>query len=311
VEYLTTIDRDRIATLLQRDEYFWLDLESPEDADVEQLGELLGLHRLAIEDSVQFDQRPKVEDYGRQVLVVFYGVAPFTDGDPKLAEVHIYVGGSNVVTLHRSPCEEFDQLREHLQQRADGPEQFVVYKIFDALTDSFVEPLNRTGTEIERLEDAVTGRPTPAYRERLLTLGRSLVRLRGVVSPQRDILARQMDQVTALPGLETGNRDYFRDVYDHLMRHYEEIESQRERLAAATQLYVSSVSNRLNEVMERLTVIATIFLPLTVITGFFGQNFGWLVGHIDTQADFLIYGVGGIALPVILMLTVFRARGWI
>ena len=156
--------------------------------------------------------------------------------------------------------------------------------------DSFFPPLDEFETEIEHLEETVTGRPTPQDRERLLMLGRWLVELRKRVSPQRDILARQMDEILALPGFEAGSRDYFRDVYDHLLRIYEEIESHRERLASALQLYVSAVSNRLNEVMERLTLIATIFLPLTVITGFFGQNFGWLVRHINTQADFLIFG---------------------
>jgi magnesium transporter len=312
VEYLTTLDRDRIAALLQRDEYFWVDLESPSPEDVNQLGDLFGLHPLAVEDSIKFGQRPKLEDYGNQVFVVFYGVAPAANGAPGLVEVHIYVSGSYLVTLHESPCEDFGRLRDTLQNRAGHEnEQFVVYRVFDALTDSYFSAFDPIEREIEHLEGVVTGRPSAADRDRLLTLGSYLTELRRRVSPQRDILARQIDEIVQLPGLEPGTRDYFRDVYDHLVRIYEEIESLRERLTAATQLYVSSVSNRLNEVMERLTVIATIFLPLTVITGFFGQNFGWLVRHIDTQADFLIYGVGGIAMPVLLMLTVFRARGWI
>ncbi len=312
MEYLTTLDRDRIAALLKRDEFFWLDLEDPSPQDVKQLGELFGVHPLAVEDSIKFGQRPKLEDYGNQVLVVFYGAAPPKDGPLDLVEVHIYISGSYLLTIHRSPCSALARLCEALQDRpGHESEQFVVYRVFDALTDTMVDALEPIEREIVHLEGVVTGRASATDRERLLAVGTYLTEMRRRVSPERDILARQMDQITELPGLEPGTRDYFRDVYDHLVRTYEEIESLRERLAAAMQLYVSSVSNRLNEVMERLTVIATIFLPLTVITGFFGQNFGWLVSHIDTQADFLIYGVGGIAVPVILMLTVFRTRGWI
>jgi magnesium transporter len=312
VEFLTTLDRDRIAALLERDEYFWLDLESPGAEDVQQLGGLLGLHELAIEDSINFDQRPKLEEYGNHVFVVFYGVAPPKNGVPGLVETHIYVSGSWVVTIHHSHCEELARVREALRGGSpDESEQFVVYRVFDALTDSFFGALEPIEHQLEHLEEVVVGTPAPGDREKLLELGHYLSDMRRRVSAQRDILAREMEQITQLPGLEPGTRDYFRDVYDHLVRIYEEIESNRERLAAAMQLYVSSVSNRLNEVMERLTVIATIFLPLTVITGFFGQNFGWLVRNINTQADFLIFGVGGMVVPIVLMLTVFKARGWI
>jgi len=312
VEFLTTLDRDRIAALLERDEYFWLDLVSPSPDDTKQLGKLLGLHELAVEDSINFGQRPKLDEYGNYVFVVFYGVAPLKNGRADLVEVHIYVSGSWVVTLRHSHCEELAHVRESLEERpTDQSEQFVVYSVFDALTDSFFGALEPIEHELEHLEAVVIGRPSPGDREKLLDLGRYLSDLRRRISSQRDILAGQMDQITELPGLEAGARDYLRDVYDHLVRINEEIESNRERLAAAMQLYVSSVSNRLNEVMERLTVIATIFLPLTVITGFFGQNFGWLVRNINSEADFLIFGVGGLAVPIALMLFFFKARDWI
>jgi magnesium transporter len=147
--------------------------------------------------------------------------------------------------------------------------------------------------EIEELEDAVVARPTSAQRARIFQLRRSLVTLRKLVTPQRDIFARAIDELADIPGLEQGSRDYFRDVYDHLIRISELVDSYRDLLSGLTDVYLTTVSNRLNETMKQLTIIATIFLPLTFVTGFFGQNFGWMVKHIDNAGDFWGLGVGG------------------
>ena len=125
------------------------------------------------------------------------------------------------------------------------------------------------------------------------------------------MLARAMDQMVQVPGLEPGTSDYFRDVYDHLIRISEQIDSYRDLLTGAMDVYLSTVSNRLNHVIKQLTVVATIFLPLTFVTGFFGQNFGWMVEHVDTLEAFLIFGVGGVIVPVAVMLMLFRRSGYI
>ena len=311
MEFLTTLDRERIAALLQRDEYFWLDLEAPGEDDVRQVGEVFGFHRLAIEDSTKFGQRPKFEDYDGHVFVVFYGAQRPSAGAPELIEVHIYVSGSYVVTLHRSLSEDLERVRARLQEQSGESEQFVVYKLFDALTDSFFPVLAQIDEEIDGLEEALGEDPQPEDRRHIVHLRRLLVNMRRRIAPQRDMFARQMDEIVSLPGLERGARDYFRDVYDHLLRVVEEIDSYRDLLSGSMDIYLSAVSNRTNEVMRQLTVIATIFLPLTFVTGFFGQNFGWLVEHVDTELDFLIYGVGAMLLTMLGLLALFRLRHWI
>src|SRR5205085_6595101 len=148
--------------------------------------------------------------------------------------------------------------------------------------------------------------PTDEQLQKIFRLKRDLVTLRRVVSPQRDLFARAFDDITALPGLQSSNHDYFRDVYDHLLRISDQIDTYRDLLTSAMDVYLSTVSNRLNLVMKQLTIIATIFLPLSFVTGFFGQNFAWLVNHIDTLGAFLAFGIGGLLVPLVLLLRWFR-----
>ena len=142
-------------------------------------------------------------------------------------------------------------------------------------------------------------------------LKRELVDLRRVVSPQRDMFARAFEDVGTLPGLEPGTRDYFRDVYDHLIRISEQIDSYRDLLTGAMDVYLSTVSNRLNAVMNQLTIVSTVFLPLMFVTGFFGQNFGWMVRHVNTLEAFLIFGVGGLLVPLVLLFAWFKRNGYL
>ena len=139
---------------------------------------------------------------------------------------------------------------------------------------------------------------------------RLLVGMRKAVTPQRDAFASLVGGVTELPGLGQGDEHYFRDIYDHLIRISDLIDSYRDLLTSAMDVYLSTVSNRLNSVMKQLTVIATIFLPLTFITGFFGQNFGWMVRQIGSWETFVALGLGADLLALLLLLAFFKRRGW-
>jgi magnesium transporter len=309
VRVLTGLDRAAIRELRERDEFFWLDLDSPTDDQVDELQETFGFHELAIEDTKKFGQRPKLDPFGDYVFVVFYGA--LTSGkDSELVEVHIYISGSYVVTVRRGHCESLAGARERLEREPTHPEQFVVYRIFDALTDSFFPILAALDDEIDQLEDDIAQQPSDEELQRLFRFKRKLVELRRVVSPQRDMFARAFEEVGMLPGLQPGNRDYFRDVYDHLIRISEQIDSYRDLLTSAMDVYLTTVSNRLNVVMKQLTVVATIFLPLTFVTGFFGQNFRWMVDHIDTFGAFVLLAGGGILIPVVVMLVLFKRSGY-
>jgi magnesium transporter len=224
----------------------------------------------------------------------------------------MFVSGRYLVTIHRERLEALDQQRSQLEGRVLHSEQFLLYRVFDALTDTFFPVLAEMDEEIDDLEAAVLADPTDRQLQRLFALKRQLVAMRKVVTPQRDLFARSVDQIAALPGLQLDERDYFRDIYDHLIRISDLIDSYRDLLSGATDLYLSTVSNRQNDVMKQLTVIATIFLPLGFITGFFGQNFAFLVGHVIQPAwTFWVLGVGSMLLTCAGLVVFFRRKGWV
>jgi magnesium transporter len=306
------IDRPAIQRRLAEDHFFWLDLTAPGEEELEALHELFGFHPLALEDARHFGQRPKLDHYGTYAFIVFYGAREGSEPtDIHLREVQMFVSGKCLVTLHRDELPALDEQLKRLDGKVLHSEQFLLYRVFDALTDSFFEPLGRMDNEIDELEVAVLAGPTDAQLQRLFSMKRALVAMRKVVTPQRDLFARSIDQLAELPGLDLDERDYFRDVYDHLIRISDLIDSYRDLLSGSTDLYLSTVSNRQNEVMKQLAIVGTIFLPLSFITGFFGMNFAWLTGTGITEAwTFFVLGIGSMLATCVLLLRFFKRRGW-
>jgi len=313
VPSFTTIDQTVIKDHLQRDHFFWLDLTAPSSEELSELHDLFGFHPLALEDTEQFHQRPKLDNYGDYVFLVFYGAWRHREEDPApLREVHLYISGKYLVTIHREPLPPLDEQREELHGRVLHSEQFLLFRVLDALVDSFFPLLSDIDDQLDELEADVLANPTEDQLQRMFSLKRQLVTMRKVITPQRDVFARSVEQIAELPGFELDERDYFRDVYDHLIRISDLIDSYRDLLSGATDLYLSTVSNRQNDVMKQLTVIATIFLPLSFITGFFGQNFGYLVTHLITREwTFWVVGVGSMLATCVGLLVFFHRKGWV
>jgi magnesium transporter len=308
VQVLHAADDPQIDELLERGEFFWLKVQGCSDEQLAELGRRFGLHPLAIEDSQEFGQRPKLDDYGTTALLVFYGVDP--DGTP--VEVHLHVSGNWMITVHQDGHALLNEAARRVSREPPRTEEEAIYRVLDNLTDSFFPVLDGVDDRIDELMDAMLESPSQDQREELFRLRRKLIELRRIATPQRDILARGSEVIGHLPGLEADDaRDWFRDVYDHLVRISELIDSYRDLLSGALDLYLSTVSNRLNAISKQLTVVATIFLPLTFVTGFFGQNFGTLVRHINTPAAFWGYGVGGMLASAAALLWYFRRSGFL
>jgi magnesium transporter len=306
MQVLDRIDERAIDELLARDEFFWLDLVDPTPEQLERLAERFGWHPLALEDLQKRGQRPKLDRYGDQMLLVFYGARTIGHEAPAVIEVHLVVSGSWVVTVRADGCSALDELRRRLPTDQTQGEQFVVYRILDTLTDTFFPVLEAIDDAIDELEDAIVLGPDDEQLQRVFHLKRSLVTLRRIITPQRDLAARTIEDLGDLPGLDPGTRDYFRDVYDHLIRLSDMVDSYRDLLTGAMDVYLSTVSNRTNVVMKQLTLVATIFLPITALTGFFGQNFGWLVLHVRSLWAFMAFGVGGIVLSSAILFVWFK-----
>ncbi|MEX2106249.1 MAG: magnesium transporter CorA family protein [Solirubrobacterales bacterium] len=308
---LESIDRDLIADLLARDEYFWLDLIDPGKAEADALADLFSFHPLALEDTLRREQRPKLEDFGEYMFLVYYGAEEGEGGEVRLVEVHAFLSGGYIVTSHERRCAALEEARHRLSAQAPRSEQFVVYRVLDGLTDTFYPVLDRLDDQMERLDLEIFSRPTPSHLEQITALRRDLVALRRVVTPQRDLLARGVEDILEIPGLEADSRNYFRDVYDHAILISDQIDSYRDLLAGTRDAYLSVVSNRLNQITKQLTVVATIFLPLSFVVGFFGQNFRWMVVNVDSAAAFLALGIGSLVVSVIALLVWFRRGSYI
>jgi magnesium transporter len=304
------IDADAIAKHLESGEFFWLDLHKPTADDLALLSDVFKFHPLAVEDATHFGQRPKYDPFDEFAYLVVYGANEDKDG---LVEVHCFFSGSYLVTVHRDSCPPFDDLRKRATVETQPPAQGVMllYMVVDVLADSFLPGLTRLDDRIDDLENGVMQRPDDEQLQELFRLKRRLVVWRKVISPERDTFARIVTGVVKIPGMTPDMERYFRDVYDHLIRISDLIDSYRDLLTGAMDVYLSTVSNRLNEVMKRLTIVATIFMPLTFIVGFFGMNFTWMIRHITGFWPFFLLAMVTQVAVVVAMLIVFRRQKWI
>jgi magnesium transporter len=302
-------DRDTVERLLAGGGFFWLDLDQPTREDFQILRDVFKFHPLAIEDSEDFDQRAKLDDYDDFLFLVVYGAAP---DDDRLVEVHCFYSERFLITVHHDDCPAFAEIRRRYRQRESKIEQpsLLLYRVVDGLVDSFFPVLAAFDDRIDDLEDAIFLKADDEQLQEIFRMKRLLVGMRKAVSPQRDTFARLMGGIAELPGLAEEDERYFRDIYDHLIRISDLIDSYRDLLTGAMDVYLSTVSNRLNSVMKQLTIIATVFLPLSWLTGFFGQNFGFMVEHIGRWETFVGLGIGSELLVLAALLLFFKRRGW-
>jgi magnesium transporter len=303
--------KDAITKELASTKPFWLDIVDIDATALSWLSDVFKFHPLAVEDAEHFGQRPKLEQYDNFVQMVFYGSS---DEGKDSIEVHCFYAEGYLVTVRKGPCKIMDEVRSraaawrHIQQ-ADSV--MLLYRIADALVDSYFPMMARFDDEIDELEEAILAKPTEEQIGTLFAMKRQLISLRKLVTPERDMMATLVAGAADLPGMTDDAERYFRDLYDHLIRLSDLVDSYRDLLSSAVDTHLSTVSNRLNEVMKQLAIIATIFLPLSWLTGFFGQNFAWLVDHIEGFPVFIVVGLGGEALAVVALLRMFRKRGWL
>ena len=228
----------------------------------------------------------------------------------------MFYSEKHVVTVHQGPCGPMDAVRGRLGHHQAGelspPEISILYLVVDELVDSFFPVLSTFDDRIDEIEDAILKLPTEEQLGELFDMKRTLVTLRKVVTPQRDMFASLLSGVSVLAGMTRDDERYFRDLYDHLIRISDLVDSYRDLLTGAMDTHISTVSNRLNVVMKQLAIIATIFLPLSFLTGFFGQNFSLLVNDFLSHSwTFWVLGIGTEIAAVIGLIILFRRRGWL
>jgi magnesium transporter len=290
--------------------FFWLDVVRPDADDLTLLRDVFAIHPLALEDAEHFGQRPKIDDFQDHVQLVVFGSV--LDGDG-LVEVHCLMSESYLVTLHTDDCPAFTDLMGRVAsgRLAVSSAVLTLYEIIDALVDSFFPLLASLDDRLDSLEDGVVAGPNDEQLQEILRLKRLLVGVRKAIGPQRDLLARMVNGVAHVPGMTPEITHYYRDAYDHMIRIFDLVDTYRDLLGGAMDVYLSTVSNRLNAVMKKLTIIATFFMPLTWVTGFFGMNFGYLVRGVTSAWAFLILGLASQAAIIGGLYWYLRRRDWL
>jgi magnesium transporter len=291
----------------------WIDVNGVHDvAVIEQLGRVFGLHPLLLEDVLNTHQRPKLEQHGEHLFLVLKMLLDDPDAEGfAMEQVSVVIGPGYVLTFQERERDTFDSVRRRLQDSAARVRQhsadFLAYALVDTIVDNYFAVLERVGDRIAELEDDILASPDRDTLEAVFDVKRSLVELRHAAWPLRDALAAMSRGDTPL--IQPDTLPYLRDVQDHALRVIDTIETYRDMATAMVEMYMSSVSNRLNEVMRVLTVIATIFIPLTFVAGVYGMNFrfmpelGWHWGYP------VVWGV--MAAIAIGLLVIFRRRGWL
>lgn len=302
-----------LAELLESPEgVVWVDMTGPRDADVQVLREVFGFHPLAIEDALTQRQRPKLEAYDGYLFLTVHAVRPGRERTGVVwDEVDIFAGPRYIVTVHPRPVAAVEDARSRLghapaADRASA--DYVLYTILDSAVDTYFPVLDRLEGFLERLEDQLFRRPAARTLDEIVTLKRSLLHLRRTAAPLRDLVSSLMRRDHPLVRPQTAL--YLRDVFDHLLRITDAIDTHRDLITGTLDVYLTAASNRLNEVVKVLTVITAVFASLAVITGIYGMNFerawppfGWPYGFPAVLA--------GMAVVVGLMLALFRRQGWL
>ena len=279
----------------------WVQCESPAEGEIDAIAAQFHVHPLAVEDLRNNNQRPKMDDYGNQLFIVLFGAVRETDNSIGLAEVHCIAGDGYLVTVSNQHVPALESLDNHVERRPDlchTTPDMLFYRICDALVDSVFALLDQVGEKMDEVEDRVLENPDRETLRTIFGLKHDLLTLRRVTGPQRDLMQSLTSPRTARISGDT--QLFLRDVYDHTVRIAEEVDAYRDLASSSLDAYLTSISNRLGEQTRRLTVVATIFLPLTFLTGFFGMNFAVLVQHIDTpQAFFRGLGLMAVSVPAL------------
>lgn len=328
---------DELPDLPTGHEVLWIDITGLGDQEaIRKIGERFELHPLALEDTLNVHQRPKIETYDEHLFIVTrMPTVPSAESGPDAAvdaslhdqaqrhgqlvteQFTIFLGRGFVITFQERPGDVFEAIRNRIGKtngriRFRGPD-YLAYALIDAATDSFFPLLESYGEQVEDLEQAVLERPHAGHIADIHDVKRDLLTIRRTVWPQREMLNSLVRE--ELPFIESETRIFLRDCYDHTIQLMDMIETYREIASGLVDIQLSSNSNRMNEVMKVLTMIATIFIPLTFVAGIYGMNFDpeaspWNMPELNWRYGYpvVLLGMAGIGGMLLLW---FRRKGWL
>jgi len=290
----------------------WINIDGLHDTDgLKKLGEHFGLHPLVLEDIVNTHQRPKVEDHQDHLFIVLK-MLEYAEGETEVSaeQISFIVGPTYLLSFQEQEGDVWDPIRERIRTgagrlRKSGTD-YLAYSLIDAIVDHYFIVLEKIGDEIETLADELAAQPSPKTLRTIHALKREMIFLRKLIWPTREVAGILERAESSLIKKTTGV--YLRDVYDHSVQLIEAMESYRDLISGMQDLYLSSMSNKMNAVMKILTIFATIFAPITFLAGVYGMNFkyfpelGWRLGYP-------LFWVVSLGLSLTLIV-IFRKKGW-
>jgi len=317
-QFRTDLEIDELSKALQDTQgVLWVDFEeTPSEADEPILRKVFGFHPLAVDDALQETHIPKLDDWGKYLYIVLQALN-FIRDDCSLdaLELDVFLGENYIVTHHDLPIQAVTRVwqacqhdERYLQMDADH----LLYKLIDELVVDYMTTVEGIDEEIEWVENQIFDKPTPEIVQRLFSLKRATLHLRRALSPLREVLNKLARDNFAVVDAE--DRIYFRDIYDHLVRLHDISESLRDLVGGALDTYLSVINNRMNDIMKTLTVITTLFMPISFIAGFFGMNFFQPVSaplaNWTRLLPFIVSSMIMILLPGGMVIWL-RRRGWL
>ena len=286
----------------------WIDIDRSDDLTA--FAGLFDLHPLAVEDALGHVEHPKIDDYGRYLYIVVHGLyCCESQEEPSIVELDIFLGPNYLLTYHHESlhctavlAERIERDPRLMERGADG----LTHMAIDVLVDDLMPLVDQLDAALDALEEQVLAQPSQRTLARILAIKRATLHLRRTIVPQREVAYRLSRGDYAFVHAKT--RAYFSDVYDHLVRLVDINESLRDLVASVMEMYLSATSNRMNEIMKVLTLVTTIFMPLTLVAGVYGMNFHhmpeltWRYGYFAVLGAMLVIAAS--------MLLWFRRRGW-
>lgn len=283
----------------------WIDMVAPTEVDFQAVQQRYRLHPLAVEDCLHFPQRPKIDVYEDATFLIWL-IPDMVDGDGiTLSELDVFLGKEHLITVHRDAVDAIDRMTKLAADYLPRGVEWTLHAILDLAVDSVFPVIEAISDELEDLENLMLRDARAAQLQRLYAAKRALLQLHKVVVPERDVV-RGLARLEAF--VEPEAYMYFQDIGDHLARVADSIETYRDVAGGTMDIYLSAQSNRMNQIMKQLTAVATIFMPLTLISGIYGMNFrhmpelGWRYGY------FMVIGV--MVLIALWMVWFFRRREW-
>lgn len=311
----TDLDVMEIAFLLQDLEgLLWVDFQgNPPEKDREILSETFGFHPLAIDDALEEAHVPKIDDWGKYLYIVLHAVFASENHEVDTLEVDVFLGENFLVTHHDQEIEAVTRVWDNIQRDSrhlrNGPDH-LLYRLVDELVASYMPVVETLDQWIDQIEDQLFNYPKPEIVEQIFAVKRAVLHLRRIIGPQREVLNKMARD--DYPTIDQQAQVYFRDIYDHLVRLYSIAENIRDLVSDTMDTYLSVLNNRMNEIMKTLTIITTLFMPITFITGFFGMNF-FFPHEIFSSWTRLPVFLFTMALLLFIPTTIFlwiRRRGW-